>query len=331
MKALKIIGIVLLVIVVLFFVVALFLPKHFKLEVSETIDQPASMVFRQVNNLHHWEAWSPWQEDDPSMLSIYEGPVLGVGAKQTWESERQGDGEIIIKDSDPYEKVVLNLDFYEMGSATTYFLFDEMDGSTKVTWGFETETTYPVERYVMFVFKGMMKNQFQRGLGNLKDITEQMTAPPEIEQATIPQMTVLTITDSSHWDQIGIKMEEMFSEIMATIQKRNLAMTGSPFSRYFRWDEDNQFAVFEVGVPVDKEIQASGRIESKVLPETLAIKGIHYGPYEKSGEVYESLEIYLMEHGMSEAGGPMEIYTIDPSEEPDTSKWETEIYFPILP
>lgn len=328
MKALKIIGIILLLLIIAFLVGAALIPKNFHVEATATIDRPAAVVFKQVNNFKNWSEWSPWEQADPEMVSTYEGPVLGVGAAHVWTSETQGSGSQTITESVPYEVIKTNLDFMEQGKATSYFTFNEENSTTTVEWGMDTETSYPFERVLFFFLKGMMEGMFEEGLANLKEVTESMPDPVDIEMTTIPEMIAITVTDSSSWDDIEMKMGEMYGLLMQTMQRRGLAMTGMPFTMYHEWDEAKRTATYEAGIPVDKKIKPSGRIECKLLAPKKALKGVHFGAYDQTGYLYLALDEYLMERGLEMEGGPIEFYINDPSNEPDTSKWQTEIYFP---
>ncbi len=327
MKALKIIGFILLIVIALFLIGAALIPKQFEVEASKTINKPPSLVFKQVNNFQNWSAWSPWEMADPDMKSEYGGPKLGEGAIHTWTSETQGNGKQTITESVPYELIRTELDIYEQSESTSYFTFEEKDGGTLVKWGMESETSYPFERVIFFFLKGMMQDMFNEGLENLKEVTESIPNPPAIEKTTTPEMIALTIVDSCSWDQIGPKMAEMYGKLSDVIRKRGLAMTGMPFTSYLVWDEEQQFAAFEAGIPVNEKIKVKGNVNMKMFPEKKAIKGIHYGAYDASEGLYVAMDEYLMEHGLTMKGGPLEIYMTDPTMEPDTAKWRTDIYF----
>ena len=157
MKALKITGIILLILVVLFLVVAFFLPSKVYIEESIVINKPASVIFKQVNNFKNWPAWSPWQANDPEQVNTYEGPEQGMDAKTTWTSKKNGNGSMIIIESVPYTKVSSSLDI-GMAGATNVFLLKEEQGATKVTWGVNLpKLAYPMERYIGLMMPGMMK------------------------------------------------------------------------------------------------------------------------------------------------------------------------------
>ena len=61
-KMLKKIVIALAAIIAIFLIVVAMQPSEFRVERSTKIAAPAKTVFAQVNDLHKWDAWSPWVE-----------------------------------------------------------------------------------------------------------------------------------------------------------------------------------------------------------------------------------------------------------------------------
>lgn len=330
MKALKIIGITLLILVALFFVVAIFLPSKMHVEESMVINKPASLIYEQVNNFKNWPAWSPWQAHDTAMTSTYEGPEEGVDAKTVWTSKKNGSGSMIIIESKPYEKIVSSLDFGQKGPATNYFEFADEQGGTKVTWGVDiARLSYPEERYYGLLMPGMLKTYMKEGLAKLKEITEAMPDPPNLTIVELPERKVISVVDSCDWSDMGQKMEQMFGELYGMQHSGKCQFTGAPFTIYHKWDEDTQFSVFENCIPVDHEVANKGRVQYKVIPATRAVKGEYFGPYDQMYGMYVALDHYVKDFSLEESGGPIEEYITDPTQEPDTSKWQTNIYFPV--
>lgn len=330
MKALKIIGIIVLILVALFFIVALFLPKSISMQESIVINKPASVIFKQVNNYQNWPAWSPWEATDPDMVSAYEGPTLGVGSKTVWTSKKHGNGSMTIIESLPYKRVVATLDFGQKGMASNFFDFEEDGEGARVTWGVDIpDMGYPAGRYIAMLMPGMMKPFFHDGLNRLKEVSEALPDLPALQLTVMPEMAVISVIDSCNWSDIGIKMETMFGELMTFMQANKLDHAGYPMSRYYKWDEENQFTVFENCVPVNKEVKGKGRVRYQVIPETRAVMGMHFGPYDETMYMYNALDEFIKEFGLEEAAGPIEEYVTDPMMEPDTAKWQTNIYFPV--
>src|SRR5689334_697501 len=85
------------VLAVVFVVIVSMRPDDFRVTRSATIPAPLAVVFENVNNLHKWEAWSPWAKMDPSAKTRYEGPPAGVGATFHWDGNNQvGAGSMTI-------------------------------------------------------------------------------------------------------------------------------------------------------------------------------------------------------------------------------------------
>lgn len=169
MKTLKIVGIVVLVLVVLFFGVAMFLPSEVQVERSLVIPASSEVVFNQVNDLKQWEKWSPWHQMDPEMTMTFANINAGEGASYSWESEKVGSGSLIITESRPPQYIATEMDFIDQGTATSYYRFETIKEGTKVTWGFETDMgNGPVGKYMGLMMDSMIGSDFEKGLQNLK-------------------------------------------------------------------------------------------------------------------------------------------------------------------
>jgi effector-binding domain-containing protein len=330
MKALKIIGVVLLVLIALVLVVALFLPKSVSMKESIVINKPASLIYQQVNDYHNWPAWSPWNATDPAMVMNFEGPAKGVGSKNVWTSKVHGDGSLTTTETTPYKSVKAKLDFGQKGDAVNFFEFNETGQGTEVVWGVDiNDMGYPLGRYIALMMPGMMNPFFSQGLEKLKAVAEAMPDPPSLQVVEMPVRNVIAVRDSCSWNDIGMKMGEMFGELMTYTQKNKVAQTGYPLSAYYVWDEVNQFTVFENWLPVAGEVPSKGRVQFKQVPASKAIMGTHFGAYDETMYLYVAMDEYMSDFGLKQAGGPIEEYVTDPMMEPDTAKWQTNVYFPI--
>jgi len=174
-----------------------------------------------------------------------------------------------------------------------------------------------------------MKGVFKQGLEKLKEVTEAMPDPPALKVTEFRERAVITVVDSCNWTDIGNKMGEMFGELMTFQAKAKLEQTGAPLSMYHKWDEVNQFTVFENCLPVNKEVAGKGRVQYKVLPSMKVVMGTHFGAYDKTMYMYMAMDEYIKDFKLEQIGGPIEEYVTDPMMEPDTSKWQTNIYFPV--
>ena len=327
MKPLRIIAIIVLVLVALFFIVALFLPSKVHVERSMVMNCKSYKIFDEVNNLQNWTAWSPFEDEDTSMKIIYEGPDSGVDAIMKWTSKMNGSGKLTIVESIPTTYIKAALDFMKSGTAQSEWNFIESDTGTIVTWILDIgNLPYPMGRYFGLAMPKMMNKTYDLGLTNLKNLCENL---PEIEGIAINRINaqpVLYIRDSAEVNRIGLKMTEMYGELMKYMSDKKIEMAGPPYAAYYTWDPLKPY-VFEAGIPVKTPVAGSGRIEAGEIASGKVLSAPFYGSYDKLGDIHIAIQKYLELKKMGYTGVPWEVYVTDPSTEPDTTKWLTLINY----
>ncbi len=129
-----------------------------------------------MNDLHNWEAWSPWAKLDPAARQTYDGPPAGVGAAFAWSGNMQvGEGRMTITESRPNELVRLRLDFVKpfKGTNTAEFTFQPDGDQTGVTWAMTGTRTFIPKAIGLFVScDKMLGGFFEKGLVQLKAVAE---------------------------------------------------------------------------------------------------------------------------------------------------------------
>lgn len=160
-----------------------------------------------------------------------------------------------------------------------------------------------------------------------------MATTPEItERAEQPYVAI----------KAGVTMEQLsgladrLGEVFGWLAGRGVAPAGPPFFRYDVIDMAGLLAV-EAGVPVAAPVEGDGRVIAGVLPAGRYGTALHVGPYDGLIGAVENLlqwaEAQGLEWDRSDAddgehwGSRLEIYLTDPREQPDPSKWETELAF----
>ena len=175
MKFLRTILVGALVVLAVLFAIGLTLPESAHVERSITIDASPEQVFAVVNSLRHFNEWSPWFDMDPDAKYRYSGPESGVGARAEWSSEEPGvdSGSQEIIASEPPRLVRTSLDFGDQGSATAELRLQPVNGSTRVTWAFDTVLdASPVDRYFGFFLDASLGPTYEDGLARLKALVE---------------------------------------------------------------------------------------------------------------------------------------------------------------
>jgi len=164
------------VLIVGFVVVVALQPSDFQVERSATMAAPQAELFAQVNDLHKWDAWSPWAKLDPNAKISFEGPESGQGAAMTWSgNDKVGEGEMTVVESQPNDAVKLKVDFVKPfeGTSNSEFGFKPDGDQTAVTWTMSAHHNF-LEKAFCLVMNGkkMIGDDMEKGLAQLKSVAE---------------------------------------------------------------------------------------------------------------------------------------------------------------
>lgn len=174
-KFLKFAASLVLLAVVAFCVYAAMQPDSFEVARSTAISAPPEKIFAQVNDLHKWEAWSPWAKLDPTAAMTYAGPGSGVGASMHWAGNAGvGEGTMTIIESNP-QKIGIRLDFVKPieGTDESDFTFAPQAGGTLVTWSMHGKKNFVGKAMgLIFGCEKMVGDQYDKGLASLRAIAE---------------------------------------------------------------------------------------------------------------------------------------------------------------
>jgi Polyketide cyclase / dehydrase and lipid transport len=170
------VAVLLAVLLAILFIVVSRRPGEFRIERSATMAAPPDRVFAQVNDLHNWQAWSPWAKLDPSATETHEGAASGAGAIMSWNGNKKvGAGRMTIVDSKPHEFVRLKLEFFRPMRATNTaeFTFRPANGGTAVHWSMTGVNGFMGKAFCMIVnMDKMIGADFEKGLSGIRSIVE---------------------------------------------------------------------------------------------------------------------------------------------------------------
>jgi uncharacterized protein YndB with AHSA1/START domain len=174
MRVLKWLAVAVVGLVLLFIVVGFFLPGSFTVVRSLEIAAPPEKVYALVADPRAWKQWSAWNKRDPQMQIEYGGPPAGMGAKWSWNSESQGDGEMTFTAAEPGKRVAFDLYFPDFGTTSKGELrFEPAGPSTRVTWTMNGDMgSNPVYHWFALGADGMVGKDFEEGLAGLKALAE---------------------------------------------------------------------------------------------------------------------------------------------------------------
>ncbi len=174
MKVLKIIFKIVIAIIVLFFVIALFLPSEYKVERSVDINKPASEIYNYVADFNNFQAWNPWTPFEPGHKVEVTGDSATVGQKYYWEGKIIGSGQMVFTELHPYDLIKADIEFLtpQQGKGIVDFVFVQKGNSTKFSWSITGEAGYPIGRYFGLMMDNILGKNFEDGAKTLKEKCE---------------------------------------------------------------------------------------------------------------------------------------------------------------
>lgn len=180
MKILKIILGALGALAVLAVAIGFILPSKRRVERSLMINAPPSAIYPLIANFKTgWPQWTPFGPSEyPGLKMTYAGPDEGVGASQSWDSEKSGDGRLTITKADrirgiEYDMVTMHDSFRLTGA----LICEPTAGGTKVIWRDDMDLGNNLfHRYMGLMVDKPLGSSFEKGLASLKQKAEASAA-----------------------------------------------------------------------------------------------------------------------------------------------------------
>jgi effector-binding domain-containing protein/uncharacterized protein YndB with AHSA1/START domain len=336
MKALKITGIIVAVIGLAVIAFIMTLKGEGRLERSITINAPVEKVFKVVNDFSYTKEWSPWFQIDPATKYVFSDNTAGLGAKYTWASEDEnvGTGEQEIIEVKENELVNTRMAFGGMTGIyyASFILNKTGDNGTEFTWTYSGTADAVMEKFFIdYLAESILGGMYDQGVVSLKKYVESMPnysiTMEQVEAEGIPYIGI-RVPMPTEPGLISAKMGEIYGRLGAFMQKNKIAMDGMPMTVYYV-NEDGSTDM-ECAMPTAELVKSTlGDVASKTTYTGTLLKGIHLGDYSTLGTSHQELMSYLASSDFVQAGDTYEIYINDPASEPDTTKWQTNIFIPV--
>jgi effector-binding domain-containing protein len=147
----------------------------------------------------------------------------------------------------------------------------------------------------------------------IMDTSERLTAYIHV---TIPRSEIRSV------------MGPGLGELKAALAAQGIAPAGPWFTHHLRMDP----AVFdfEICVPVNEPVAASGRVKPGRVPAMRVARAVYCGPYEGLGPAWGEFDAWVAANGHTPATDLWECYAAGPESSPDPSAWRTELDRPLI-
>ena len=147
-----------------------------------------------------------------------------------------------------------------------------------------------------------------------------------IELVELPVFQALVVSRKTTMAQVVAAMGESLPASFQLMMAAGGAPSAPPIVRWTSMDGDA--LEFEAGVPFSGDVTAP---EGASIIEVggPCLKITHVGPYDTMRQTWGLMHQHLANSEYEAREAPFEQYMTDPSTEPDSSKWITDIYWPV--
>jgi len=335
MKALKIILYIVIGLVVVVAALAFIAPVKMHSERSVFIKAPKEAVFANVKTFENCQKWSPWREKDTTAKITISGTDGTVGSKFSWDGNKDmGSGEQTITKIEDNKSIESDLHFLKPwdAHAASYVHLEDSAGGTKATWGFNSEMPRPWNVMHLFIGDKMMNDEFDKGLGKLKDLTEKEAAGGAgkiytINEITTEPKTYVGIKKNLAFDKISPFFAETVPMVIADVKKAKLQPSEPMSGLYFTFDQKTMMTDVAVAIPVSGAKGKYGKSETYTTKGGKTLEVDFYGDYKNLGTAHMQIHNYIAEKKLKMNAPVLEEYITDPMNEKDPNKWLTKIYY----
>lgn len=337
MRALKFIGLFVLILAIVVCALGLMSPKKIQVSKSVIIEAAPALVAEQMLQLKNWDHWNPFYEHDTTLtISFKETP----GQRLEWKSQQEQCSGTVTAAAATEQQLNYEVQLQQSGMETLlghtgkgYMKVENTgNGKVKASWSYEQEVSFPANTLILlWNTDKTLGRHFEHGLQQLKLYVESgaaaVTSPPTVSNDYVidsitfaPRLYAIVRKTVPHHQLIAF-----FSDSYEQLEGPNDTVINGPrVGIFYKWDIVNKKADLAAGFPVRDKIK--GKQQYATIPESPAYKIIHKGGYKSSHAAHEAMGKYLMAKG-KKPGLSIEEYISGPFNETDSLKWVTNIYY----
>ncbi|MGI8635411.1 MAG: hypothetical protein ACR2KZ_08410 [Segetibacter sp.] len=302
--------------VILFICIYVFLPQHLSISKATLINCTPDAANRYLSNTNNWPHW--WMHNTASgNTSVNKNSF--IYKNDTFRIKKISQSSIELTSSN--------------GSVVTNSILHVLPVSfdtVSIRWeGFIELGLNPVKRVRQYLQSTLVKNDMGAILDRLNDFLSKkenvygltIEKSSTIDTSLVATKTILSVYPSTAQRYAGINL------IQDYIKKGGAQQTGFPMVNVTKSKSDS-FQLM-VAIPTNKEFKPSGKmLYRKMVQGNFLVTEVKGGDYTINAAI-ATCELYIRDYKKVSMAIPFQSLVTDRSQEPDTAKWVTKIYYPI--
>ena len=184
-------------------------------------------------------------------------------------------------------------------------------------------------------FSEAVGKDYEKGLQALKAHVEEKAARYvggyRVDELEMPDRNFLIARKKVPFSRAPGVLATGLDKVINTAEKIGLEVDGRPSGLYFDWDTVTNETDMAAALPIAKKLPSLGvkigGLSQFTVPAGKAIMVSHYGDYGSTANAHFAIDQYLNSNNLTAKVPCWEEYVTDTSEEADTTKWLTRVYY----
>ncbi len=305
----------LLILILTLLCIYLFIPSKIVISSLSGAQATINGEFRYINQEENWEKW--WRDPDgkPHMKGdpfIYNGTAFRL----TKQSNNIAGIEIVQKGIKLQS--ILHLISFSLDSTGT-------------VWQCEFPSAYnPLTRYMNYKNAREIKKNMG---GVMKNLTSFISNPQNVYGISIYRTstrdtTLLSARFTSAAYPTTTEIYGYFDAVEKSVKRQKGILTSFPMMNVRKLENDS----FEtqVALPTDHKLENDGRFSFRIMvPGNFVAADVKGGSYTVN-EAQKQLELFIADYNRAKIANRFQLLVTNRLKEPDTLKWITKIYIPVV-
>jgi len=148
-----------------------------------------------------------------------------------------------------------------------------------------------------------------------------------IELRQLPEQRLLVKRTRCKQTAIAPAFERAIGSVVSCVGSSGAKMTSMPYGVYLEWGATD--CELAAGFKVTGNVELEGGVEWLTLAGGTHAFASHFGPYDQLKETHGAIMEWCRVNGKTMTGPCWETYPVDPGAEPDSAKWQTDVFYPV--
>lgn len=309
----------------------LFSPSTMSTKDEIKISTSKGLLYVMLNDIKEWPNWLSWKNEDSGLAISLGGRHVNQGANFTFEGPQFGKGKVEIEESlkDSLMAAYITNEAWPGKVSITFQLIPENKTTILLTTRSRIPKKIPfLKRFLHRNFASEYEARHRADLQGLKTYIEGMISSKfGVESTNFSKKMYIGIKAPIYNMNIPKFYSENYPKVYRMLDSLKITPSGPPVGMIFDWEGGSNYVYIMAALPIDQKIKPPVGFDFEEVPDIPCLKMPMYGHYNNLKTAHSKMDYIMSASAFTLFPPIIEEYVTNPSEEPDTSKWLTNIYY----